>query len=72
MDRYSTLRWGSLFVGAGLGIILGGIFYRVLRNSNMHSEYEIFMIASIALCTGIALIIVHIIERKAHKEEKKE
>jgi hypothetical protein len=61
-----------LLVGAGIGWILGGVLWRVLRNYEMQSDYGETFVATTALCAGIALIIVYLIERKAHKEAKKE
>jgi hypothetical protein len=76
--KFSSLRWGALLFGIGLGWIVGyGIYGALLEEfSNFenfwkyeHSLESIF-VATTALCAGIALIIVYFIERKAFKNNR--
>ena len=74
-NRFSSLRWGAVLVGAGMGWLIGWAFYGVLRNCDsfvFYGNFESMVISTIALCAGLALIIVHLIERNAYKGAKKE
>ena len=72
--RFLMLRLGSLALGIGAGWLLG-----IHINSNLFDLKDIYfthemnstIIASTALCAGIALLIVYLIERKAYKDAKK-
>lgn len=78
-SQFLMLRLGGLALGIGAGWVLGillnslqfdisyvekSFYYRDMMNSTY--------IASTALCTGIAMITVYLIERKAYKPAKKE
>jgi hypothetical protein len=59
-----SLKWGMLFVGIGLGILLGKIFaaYSCLGD-------EASMFSMICLFGGLSLVIYHFIERSIQKKE---
>ena len=77
--KFSTLRWGALLLGVGFGWLLSWILYLsqtdYVNSLRWGFEKEAFqnsmMISTTVLCAGIALIVVHFIERKAYKEAKK-
>ena len=82
--QFLMLRLGGVALGIGAGWILGWVlnftqlnFSEIYANGNvsyrwkMESMMDSTYIATTALCTGIALIIVYLIERKAYKEAKK-
>jgi len=72
-NQFLMLRMGALSLGVGIGWILGRLFYEMMRQnygSGMRNELDSTIIATIALCAGIALIIVYLIEKKAVKEAK--
>ncbi|MDR2971438.1 MAG: hypothetical protein LBU83_05865 [Bacteroidales bacterium] len=71
-NQFSMLRLGVVGIAIGIGWILGNILNEIrvsLTNNSWGWDSTLF--ATIALCTGIALIIVYLIERKAVKEAKK-
>ncbi|MCL2289818.1 MAG: hypothetical protein FWC34_03825 [Bacteroidetes bacterium] len=74
-NQFFTLRWAALLIGAGVGWFLGWVLFSVLKNQNLYVSYDTYsltLVASTAICAGIALLIVYLIERKAYKERKKE
>jgi len=74
-NQFFTLRWAALLIGAGIGWFLGWILFSALKNYNFDMRYETYgltIAAAVAICAGIALLIVYLIERKAYKEVKKE
>jgi len=72
-NRFASLRWGTLALGVGLGWILGEILYVSARNNVGYSmNHDSVLISSTAICTGIALIVVYFVERKALNESKNE
>jgi hypothetical protein len=76
-SQFLMLRLGGLALGIGTGWILG--WYLNCTQFNIHENLSFYQrdmidstyIATTALCTGIALIIVYLIERKAYKDAKK-
>lgn len=62
---YGELKWGMLFVGTGLGILLGKIFaaYSVLGE-------EASMFSMICLLGGLSLMIYHFVERSIEKKNQ--
>ena len=71
-NQFLSLRLGAVAIGIGFGWILG-----LMMKSNMsgvrgygYEDLDSVLIATTALCTGIALIIVYFVERKAYKEAK--
>ena len=56
--NYSSLKWGMLFVGIGVGILLGKIF---AAYTCLGEEASFF--SMICLFGGLALVIYHFIER---------
>jgi hypothetical protein len=78
-NQFVMLRLGAASLGAGIGWLLGCLlywnqldFFNHFEDSLGHgSILDFTFVASIALCVGIALILVYLIERKAYKEEKK-
>jgi len=79
-NQFLMLRLGGLALGIGAGWLLGMYLnsvqfdisnltdwnYRTTMSDMMNST----VIASTALCAGIAMIIVYLIERKAYKNIK--
>jgi len=71
--QFLMLRLGGLVLGIGTGWLLG-----IHISSNLFDVRDIFytyeinstIIASTALCAGIAMIVVYLIERKAYKNAK--
>jgi ABC-type antimicrobial peptide transport system permease subunit len=62
-------------IGAGIGWFLGWLIFSALKNYNLDIRYETYgltIASAVAICAGIALLIVYLIERKAYKERKKE
>ena len=73
-NQFLMLRWGSLALGIGAGWLLGMCLNTILfdvKDIYFTHEMDSTIIASIALCAGIAMLIVYLIERKAYKEAKK-
>jgi len=78
VNRFSSLRWGAVATGIGLGWLLGFIITMQTVNVELLDDfhYRNFMdvdsiyIATTALCAGIALIVVYLIERNAFKGAK--
>ena len=58
-----SLKWGLLFVGIGIGILLGKVFaaYSCLGE-------EASMFSMICLCGGLSLVIFHFVERSIEKK----
>jgi hypothetical protein len=58
----ASLKWGMLFVGIGVGILLGKIFaaYSCLGE-------DASMFSMICLCGGLSLVIFHFVERSMMK-----
>jgi len=82
-NQFSMLRLGGLALGVGAGWILGwGINFTQLNIPEIYASKDIFYknnmenlinstyIATIALCAGIALITVYLIERKTLQKSK--
>ena len=59
----TSLKWGMLFVGIGVGILLGKIFaaYSCLGE-------EASMFSMICLFGGLSLVIYHFVERSMEKK----
>ena len=59
-----SLKWGMLFVGIGVGILLGKVFaaYSCLGE-------EASMFSMICLCGGLSLVIYHFVERAMEKKD---
>jgi hypothetical protein len=69
--KFLPLRWGALVLGVGTGWLLGEIIYLILRNNvEYYMHYNSAIISLTAICAGVALIIVYLIERKLVKEAK--
>lgn len=62
---FSELKWGMLFVGIGLGILLGKILaaYSVLGE-------QASMFSMICLLGGLSLMIYHFVERNIVKKNE--
>ena len=60
----SSLKWGMLFVGIGVGILLGKVFaaYSCLGE-------EASMFSMICLFGGLSLVIYHFVERSMEKKD---
>ena len=60
----ASLKWGMLFVGIGVGILLGKIFatYSCLGE-------EASMFSMICLFGGLSLVIYHFVERSMEKKD---
>ncbi len=61
-SKYRPLRFGLVFLGAGLGIIVGGLFEKFLLTDNKQ-----FHLGSIMFFSGIGLLVAYLIQ---HKDEK--
>jgi len=59
----TVLKWGMLFIGIGVGIIIG----KILTLYTAMGEEESFF-SMIFLCGGIALVIYHLVERDMKKK----
>lgn len=62
-NKYITLRWGCVLVGAGLGAALNGYF-------GLSPKHNIYFWIAIAAGMGIGLLVAFIIEYKLTKKEK--
>jgi hypothetical protein len=60
----SSLKWGMLFVGVGLGILIG----RILTLYTCLGEPEAFF-SMVFMFGGASLILYHLIARKLESEE---
>ena len=60
----TVLKWGMLFIGIGVGIIIG----RILALYTAMGEEESFF-SMVFLCGGIALVIYHFIARNIEKKD---
>ncbi len=60
----TVLKWGMLFIGIGIGIIIG----RILTLYTAMGEEESFF-SMVFLCGGIALVIYHFIARNIEKKD---
>ena len=60
----TVLKWGMLFIGVGVGIIIG----RILALYTAMGEEESFF-SMIFLCGGIALVIYHFIAKNIEKKD---
>jgi hypothetical protein len=76
-NQFSSLRWGALAMGAGIGWLAGWLLNMHIQYNmpEIHSYYsnhslDSVIIATTALFAGIALIIVYFIERKAYKAKE--
>jgi len=73
-SQFSSLRWGTLAIGVGLGWITGWILDLQIRYLDTDFSYssDSLMIATTAIFAGVALIIVYFIERKTYRAKKEE
>jgi hypothetical protein len=62
-----SLKWGILFVGIGVGILLGKLFAAF---SCLGEEASMF--SMICLCGGLSLVIYHFLEKTIAKKENQE
>lgn len=60
-----ALRFGLLFIGIALGIILGGVLNRI----GLFEEALFSYLTGIFLCGGLALIIGYFVENKKKKTD---
>lgn len=73
VPSFSPLRWGLLFIGIGLGMLVGfGINYAMFYSNgdfaNGYFEHQEFIVgASICFFGGLGLLIAYIIESKKRK-----
>lgn len=63
--RFSSLKFGMLFIGAGLGILIGNI----LSVATALNE-EVSFFSMIFLFSGLALVLNYLIESNARKGDK--
>jgi hypothetical protein len=76
--QFSTLRWGALAIGVGIGWLLGWTMWMQVNYDmstgtyHHYVDFSSILFATTSLCAGIALIIVYFIERKAVKSKKEE
>ena len=62
-NKFITLRWGCVLVGAGLGTALNGYF-------GVSPKHDIYFWLAIAAGMGIGLLIAFIIEYKLSKKDQ--
>ncbi len=72
VPSFSPLRWGLLFIGIGLGLLVGfGINYAMFYSNgdlNGYFEHQEFIVgASVCFFGGLGLLIAYIIESKKRK-----
>lgn len=72
VPSFSALRWGLLFIGIGLGLLVGfGINYAMFYSNgdlNGYFEHQEFIVgASVCFFGGLGLLIAYIIESKKRK-----
>lgn len=73
VPSFSPLRWGLLFIGIGLGMLVGfGINYAMFYSNgdfaNGYFENQEFIVgASVCFFGGLGLLIAYIIESKKRK-----
>jgi len=60
----STLKWGLLFLGIGIGILLGRVFAAYTCLGEEASYFSM-----ICLFGGLSLVIYHFLGRKMEKQE---
>jgi hypothetical protein len=61
----ADLKWGMLFVGIGLGILLGNLF---AKYTSLGEEAAMF--SMICLFGGLSLMIYHFVERSIEKKNE--
>jgi hypothetical protein len=61
----ADLKWGMLFVGIGLGILLGKLF---AEYTSLGEEAAMF--SMICLFGGLSLMVYHFVERSIEKKNK--
>lgn len=72
---FTSLRFGSLFVGLGLGLFVGLFLSVNLKASRIHighyeeTYYSVAYTASILFFGGLGLIVSYLLERKSTKKE---
>jgi hypothetical protein len=73
-NQFVPLRLGAAAIGIGVGLLIGVIIKGNMLQLDIYryQDTESALIATTALCAGIALIIVYFIERKVYKEAKNE
>jgi hypothetical protein len=60
----STLKWGMVFLGVGIGILIG----RILAEYTMLGEEESFF-SMVFLFGGLSLLIYYFLEKKLDRKE---
>jgi hypothetical protein len=60
----STLKWGMVFLGVGIGILIG----RILAEYTMLGEEESFF-SMVFLFGGLSLLIFYFLEKKLERKE---
>ncbi|MDR1814140.1 MAG: hypothetical protein LBR18_04755 [Tannerella sp.] len=69
---FTSLRFGSLLSGLGLGLLIGVFLVVYFKNCYHENSYELTSIcytASLLLFGGLGLIISYILEKKEQKKE---
>jgi hypothetical protein len=63
-SKYRPLRFGLVFLGSGLGIIVGSLIEHAL-----HTNTPEFHFGGVLLFGGLGLLVAYIIQNKNEKEE---
>jgi len=63
-NHYSSLKYGMLLVGVGLGILIGNI---IAATSSLHEEVSFF--SMVFLFGGTALVLNYIIEKREKSKQ---
>ncbi|MDR0972522.1 MAG: hypothetical protein LBM61_00870 [Prevotellaceae bacterium] len=66
IGKFTSLRWGCLLCGLGLGLVVGAFFY-----INMKMDYdmgEVMLAGSVMLFGGLGLLIASIVETQMNKK----
>lgn len=72
---FSSLKWGLLIVGLGLGLIMGyilllGTYNAEINHRNFHNNKEIIYMASSLTMGGLGVLISFLIELNYYKKKK--
>src|ERR1700761_2495880 len=61
---YQNLKWGLLFIGAGLGLFLAFLIDRIGFRTNEFDDNPAIYFSMIAIFGGLGLLVSYLIEKK--------